>query len=81
MSEVLLHVAAGNIMQLELVGTAMLKRSLETLRKSPNAFEDGKLDESLHFVGEQTTICLVCLRSLAHAHPPTRAPDDCIPEN
>lgn len=66
-SEVLLHVAAGNFMQLELVCTAMLKRSFETVRKSPNAFDDGKHDESLHFVGEQTTICLVCLRPLAHA--------------
>src|SRR5215472_4938476 len=93
-SEVFVHVAAGNFVLLEVVGTpapidlypelpapgqeriwglirrndqleqsvrekgavrAMLKRSLEAVRRSFSELDETRLDHQLHFFGEQTT--------------------------
>ena len=106
-SEVFVHVAAGNFMLLEAVGavapvdlygqvpadgqerfrglirrndeleksvrekvavTDVLKRSLQAVQSSVNQADDTKLDQRLHFFGEQTTVRRVYLRLLAHTH-------------
>jgi uncharacterized damage-inducible protein DinB len=48
--------------------TELVKRSFHTVRDSFNESDDARLDQRLHFFGEQTTIRRVYLRLLAHAH-------------
>ncbi|MGA8149878.1 MAG: DinB family protein [Terriglobales bacterium] len=46
----------------------VLKRSLQAATDSFSLMEDGELDRSLHFFGEETTVRHVYLRLLAHTH-------------
>ena len=48
--------------------STLLKRSLEAVNQSFNQSSDARLDQHLHFFGEETTVRRVYLRLLAHAH-------------